>query len=500
MLSLFGLFLLLVLFFWSRPSWDEFGLGDSRTSGDVPPPTAGYRRVAVTPGTESPAVATPAPGGSPTQTAPSRTWTPPVLNQGIRVRVLDPEGRPVSGARVRLWGVHLNNVVWNPVGKKWHLLWPTIARTNELGTVEFTTRSYRADEIGISVKVHADGFAAAQERFPSIDEGQFREVTITLEHAWVLQGRILGLSPQAIGDAHVTCWPFLVSDPERQSEWNWEYEAGGRTHSYSVTRLVLDADGGFRCPFTPRSGVKLEYDDEFSRYESEEIVVPLDSPPIVIRARKKPRGARGQVEISFPTLQARTYVVSFRSLLTPVNPSRIEERTSLSSWSVRDESYPFPDPPEVEPDKDRNTVRRWMVPVGTYEVTIRGHSPGGEGSATIPSRNEVASFTVKVEEDQNYSFTPDLKEGAVVRGRVIDAVTDEPLLGAQVALTDSAATNDARSIRVGTDEFGAFTLVALPAGDWEFKIEAKGYEPKIERLKAAEPGQESVVIRLKKAP
>ncbi len=81
----------------------------------------------------------------------------------------------------------------------------------------------------------------------------------------------------------------------------------------------------------------------------------------------------------------------------------------------------------------------------------------------------------------------------VVRGKVLDASIDRPLIGAEVVIMDSEPLKGA-----STDTNGAFRIEEVPVGRHDIRVNYLGYEPKVLRNIQVSSGKEVVLnIRLK---
>lgn len=423
-----------------------------------------------------------------------------MFNQGVRIHVYDPSEKPVAGARVKILGFFGGDTFWNPVEKRRHECWQEVQYTDERGFVEFSVLTTDPGQ-DISFWIHADGFSPANLSTPPIVENKYNDLVLHLEPAWVLEGWVRGLSPQALADTILRCEPYPALHPEdAESDASWSYVVNGHVEDYTLSFLGVDAEGHFRFPCAPACGAKLIFSDEFRRYEEEQVILPPNSPPVVIQARKIPAKAKGKLEIRFTEHAAWYYQVSFRNLSPHSTGSEPKQFDMLSRAVERNRAYPFPVPPQPIPYRDADAHRLWMVPVGTWEVSVVGRSPTGREPPQVKWPNERAVFTITIEEDQEYSVTPDFKEGGVIYGLVQDASTGRALQDVKVSLIDSGAGAQAGTINVMTDLNGSFTLVGIVPGSWEYSFHADGYEDSKERLTAMSSDPSIHIIRLKKKP
>lgn len=460
---------------------------------------------------------------------PEKEWKPPVFTQGVRVHVTEMGGRPIVGATVRLEYGGAGRLACDlETGNKYDQ-WPAFLKTDDRGEALFRLPYNKTREP--TLEVCAEGFAAAKAHVSTVPEGVFVDVVVPLEAGWILQGWVRGVDKADLPDIEVKCHPNPgfpeVEDPALRelidkegpykelstNDWMdqitkyWEshpqkrapdhdYEVQEKRYSYSPVSLTLDEEGGFRFPCAPRSGISLSVTHQFGRYKSARVEVPPNSPPVTVRCSRDPNRTLGRVTIVFPPDHPGSmYGVSFRPL-DPMKSLRSPEKYDL--WHrayYRHSSYPFTEPLPGNPFDFDIPQQVWLVPPGAWAVTVTGRPPPPQWPKA-PHQNELATFTVTVEKDGEYRIDPEFHRGAQITGKVLDAGTGEGIYQARVTLVDPAAGAQSGSATAVTGPDGAFILIGLKPGKWEFAFKAGQYDEVRETL-VADPDAPTTGVTVK---
>lgn len=490
-------------------SWRDDGL--PRTDDQRSTPPRAQTPVSTTPPRTAPAaLADPELKEVPVaQVAPEKKeWKPPVFAQGVRVHVTDLSSRPVAGATVLLEYGGAGRLACDPATGNKYDLWPAFLKTDDSGVALFRL-PYDAGVREPTLKVCADGFAAAEAHVSTIPEGVFVDVVVPLEPGWVLQGWVRGVDPKDLSDIEVECYPnpglpevedpaprelmdkkgpykempvdewmdaiakWSESHPQNEPAPDHDYEVLGKKFSYAHATLILDDDGGFRFPCAPKSGASLSVYDPYGRYRSVKIDLPPGSPPVTVQCMKNPESTSGKVSIIFPPDHPGSrYSVSFRSL-DPSSTLEHEPR-KYDYWNkalYKHLSYPYTLPMPGSPFDFDVPQQVWRVPAGAWTVTVTGIPPPAQWPKA-PHQNELATFTVNVEKGGEYTINPEFHRGARISGKVLDSKTGEGLWQIHVTLVDPDAGAQADSVSAITGPDGAFILIGVTPGKWEFSFGA----------------------------
>jgi len=130
---------------------------------------------------------------------------------------------------------------------------------------------------------------------------------------------------------------------------------------------------------------------------------------------------------------------------------------------------------------DQGMYRVSGLEAGEYRVSVNDMQRGGAYSTTYTLRGSA-------------TFDIDYKSG-MVRGRVIDASSNEPVADASVTLR--ATSGDARTNRSAmTDPSGSFVLEHVPAGSYAITAGGNGYGNQMLDLTLGEAGRDGLELKL----
>jgi protocatechuate 3,4-dioxygenase beta subunit len=118
---------------------------------------------------------------------------------------------------------------------------------------------------------------------------------------------------------------------------------------------------------------------------------------------------------------------------------------------------------------------------GEYRVMVNDMQRGGAYSTTYTVRGSA-------------TFDIDYKAGSV-RGRVIDAATNEPIADATIQLRGTSG--DSRMVRGGvSDPSGGFTIELVPAGTYSVTVSRTGFGNEASDLTVGDAGRDGVELKL----
>lgn len=130
---------------------------------------------------------------------------------------------------------------------------------------------------------------------------------------------------------------------------------------------------------------------------------------------------------------------------------------------------------------DQGVYRVSGLETGEYRVSVNDMLRGGSYSTTYTVRGSA-------------TFDIDYKTGAV-RGRVIDAATNEPI--PDVAIQLRSTSGDARIARGGaSDPSGGFVIELVPAGSYSVTASRPGFGSEATEITVGEGGRDGVELKL----
>ncbi|MBI3097564.1 MAG: carboxypeptidase regulatory-like domain-containing protein [Planctomycetes bacterium] len=419
----------------------------------------------------------------------------------MRIFVTDRVGIPIPNACIQFYEHTFleNSVIVNPTDETMYERWLSLLRTNREGLAVFRLPLCGAGPP--RANVHAEGFAAISLKLPDVSKGQFIDVRIPLQRAWILEGWVRGVAPSHIADLELSC-EFEDVDGE---ESEIVYDVDGKRYVCLGHQVTIEVDGHFRYPCVPAgAGVNVRVEDSLGRYELVETLIPPRSAPVEIPMKKDPPSGKGFVQLSFPNgHQGSDYSVTIRDLLNPgtvLEPVWLGDSHAYDRALYRYNAWPFVgrDPRLQKPSAYRDDSL--LLSAGRrFNITLRGRAPdlsSAPPGLPLPP-NEYSDFDVTVLEDQTQSVTPEFRSGAKVVGKVVESQTGRGIPAASVYLLVDGQIPEPHvtmACRATTDEEGRFTYPGLSPGPQQFAVRSpKFQEGRFDVILAPEESEEVTV-------
>jgi hypothetical protein len=129
-------------------------------------------------------------------------------------------------------------------------------------------------------------------------------------------------------------------------------------------------------------------------------------------------------------------------------------------------------------ERDGGHVSTEIARDGTYEAIF--NAPGDyDVRISLGPANDVSAGRISVREAMRHDIEI---RGATVTGRVVDAMTREPVSGARVMLVADPPQSQRGFSDRGTDALGKFTLDVVADGRWVVRAQKDGYVPELREL------------------
>jgi protocatechuate 3,4-dioxygenase beta subunit len=399
----------------------------------------------------------PEPGEEPTEveTEPEVEEAPPEApppGYAVRGLVVDPDGKPLAGARVTLGVLTVHGTAW-PIAS---------GESGPDGT--FSLRSPPASLFRVSAARRGFGPAlvpwASPRRRAEIDVG-----TLRLTRDLAVAGRVLDRERRPVA-AEVTLEPEADPVPE-----DWEHR---RSASEDWVAQECSDDGSFRFdgvpPGTYRICVGVEIEDGWATFAREHVAAGTEDVLVVVPQGAPPRES-ADIRIRFTVLDPDGRPV----------PRGQFDMASGGGWL----SGYFRD--GVGDEETEGNFPAWIVV----------YAPADDKDRPLP----YGPVRIRLERQPDEPVEIRMRPGLEIRGRVlVDGEPGAARLSVEVPLPGEDLPEDARRVRyeVSSGEDGAFAIAGLPPGAVVLGL-AHGQPFVPIRERTVEVGDTEVTVRLRRA-